>query len=165
MPSPCQWVRSVLTAYLDGELKPSTAKAVRRHLAHCEACRAHARLLVESWRLLDQVPARPVRAGFTERMMARVVEEKELSAFAARLRPHERRRKAVASALGMAAGLVLGMAVYGWTGLLQKPASPVEYEVSRYVSFLEDVDLIDEIAVIEAMDNLRNETNDASDGA
>ncbi len=165
MSSPCQWVRSVLTAYLDGELRPSTAKAVRRHLEQCEACRAHARLLEESWRLLDEVPSRPVPAGFTERMMARLVEEKQLNTFAARLRPRERRRKALASALGMAAGLVFGMAVYGWTGLLQKPASPVECEVSRHVSFLEDADLIDEIAVIEAMDDLRNETNDASDGA
>ena len=165
MSPPCQWVRSVLTAYRDGELKPSTAEAVRRHLARCEACRAHARLLEESWRLLDELPSAPARAGFTEGMMARVVEEKELSAFAARLRPHERRRKVLASALGMAAGLVLGMAVYGWTGLLRKPASPVEYEVSRHVSFLEEVDLIDEIAVIQVMDDLQGPTSETSDGA
>ena len=42
MAAPCQWIRSVLVAYLDGQLKPSTAEAVRRHLEQCAACRAHA---------------------------------------------------------------------------------------------------------------------------
>jgi anti-sigma factor RsiW len=154
MPSPCQWVRSVLAAYFDGQLKPSTAEAVRRHLAHCESCRAHARLLKETWRLLDEAPPAPVRSGFTARMMARIVQEKELQAMEARLRPHRLRRQVVSSVLGLAAGLVLGFALYGWTGMVQQPRSPVECEVSRNVSFLEDVDLLDEIAVIEAMDDL-----------
>jgi len=165
MSAPCQWVRSVLTAWLDGELKPSTAEAVRRHLAECEACRAHLNLLRESWRLLDEAPPAPVPAEFTERMMARIVEEKELSRFAARLRPHERRRKVLASVAGIAAGLLLGIAVYGWTGLATKPVSPVEDEVSRHVSFLEDVDLLDEIAVIQAMDRPDEGPADTTDGA
>jgi anti-sigma factor RsiW len=155
----------VLVAYLDGELRPSTAEAVRRHLAHCESCRAQMRLLQESWRLLDEMPPAPVRSGFTERMMARVVEEKDLSRFAARLRPHERRRQALASVLGMAAGLVFGFAVYAWTGMSETPASPVECEVSRHVSFLEDVDLLDEVAVIQAMDRLDREPDEEPNGA
>ena len=163
MSPPCQWVRSVLVAYLDGELRPSTAEAVRRHLARCEACRAQLRLLQESWRLLDEMPPAPVPSGFTERMMARVVEEKDLSRFAARLRPHERRRQVLSSLAGMAAGLAIGFAVYAWTGASSKPASPVECEVSRHVSFLEDVDLMDEVAVIQAMDRLDHgpESDDA----
>jgi len=164
MPSPCQWVRGVLAAYLDGELKSSTAKAVRRHLECCESCRAHARLLKESWRLLDEAPPAPARPGFTARMMARVVEEKDLSAFASRLRPHRVRRQVMASVAGMAAGLVFGFAVYTWTGLPTEPASPVEREVSRNVSFLEDADLLDEIAVIEAMDRLMS-PDETGDGA
>ncbi len=155
MPSPCQWVRGVLAAYLAGEMKPSTAKAVRRHLAHCQACRAHARLLEESWRLLDEAPPAPVRSGFTGRMMARIVDEKELQALEARLRPHRLRRQVVSSILGLAAGLVLGFAMYGWTGFVRAPNSPVECEVSRNVTFLEDMDLLDEVAVIEAMDRLK----------
>jgi len=154
MPAPCIWVRSVLVAYLDGELKPSTAEAVRRHLDTCEACRTHARQLRETWRLLDDVPSAPVRDGFTERMMARIVEEKELSAFVASLQPRLRRRRIAASVLGMAAGLVLGFVVYGWTGLSARPVSPVECQVSQHVSFLEDVDLLDEIAVIQEIDRL-----------
>jgi anti-sigma factor RsiW len=164
MASPCQWVRGVLVAYLDGELKSSTAEAVRRHLEGCESCRAHARLLRESWGLLDEVPPAPVTTGFTERMMARIVEEKDLSALASRLRPDRLRRQVVASVLGVAAGLVFGVAVYSWTGLPQEPTSPVEREVSRNVSFLEDVDLLDEIAVIEAMDRLMS-PDETGDGA
>ncbi len=154
MPSVCDWVRSVLVAYLDGELKPSVAQAVRRHLERCEACRARARLLAETWDVLDEAPPPPVRPDFTERMMLRVVEERELAAMAARLRPHRLRRKVAASVLGLAAGLVLGLAVSDWTGMFRRPASPVEDQVSRCVSALEDVELLDEIAVIEAMDAL-----------
>ena len=164
MPSPCQWVRSVLAAYFDGELKPSTAKAVRRHLEGCESCRAHARLLKESWSLLDEAPPAPARPGFTERMIARIVEEKDLSVFASRLRPHRLRRQVVASVAGLAAGLVFGFAVYTWTGLPPEPTSPVEREVSRNVLFLEDADLLDEIAVIEAMDRLMS-PDETGDGA
>ena len=157
MPSPCQWVRSVLAAWLDGELKVSTAEAVRRHLEQCESCRAHARLLKESWRLLDEMPPAPVRSGFTGRMMARLVEEKELNRLEARLEPRRRRRQVVASVLGLAAGLILGLVLHAWTGLPEKPKSPIEREVSLNVSFLEDADLMDEIAVIEAMDRLMSD--------
>lgn len=152
--SACHWIRSVLVAYLDGELKPRTAQAVRRHLERCEHCRAQARLLEESWRLLDQVPPPPIRSGFTARMMARIVEEKELEALEARLRPHRLWRQVCLSLAGLAAGLLLGLALYGWTGLMREPNSPVEREVSRNVSFLRDAELLDEMAVIEAMDRL-----------
>ena len=86
--------------------------------------------------------------------MARIVEEKEVQAMEAPLRPHRLLRKALASSVGLAAGLVLGLALYGWTGFVQEPNSPVEAEVCHSVSFLEDVDLMDEMAVIEAMDDL-----------
>jgi anti-sigma factor RsiW len=144
----------VLTAYLDGELKPSTAQAVRRHLEHCQSCSEHAKQLEQAWETLDTLHAPPVRPGFTERMMARIVEEKDLEALEERLRPDRRLRQIVAAVSGLAAGLVLGLAAYTWTGLTAEPASPVEREVCRNVAFLEDADLVDEMAVIEAMDRL-----------
>ena len=165
MTSPaCHWVRSVLTAYLDGELKPSTAKAVRRHLVHCALCRERLGQLEETWRLLDAVESPPVQGGFTERMMARIVEEKELQRLEARLRPHRLRREVLAAATGLAAGLLVGFSLYSWTGRLEEPKSPVEREVSRNVAFLEDVALMDEIGVIEAMDNLTTGSS-ADEGA
>ncbi len=89
----CNWVRGVLPAYQDGELKPSTVAAVRRHVAHCESCRAHLRLLEGAWELLDEAGAPPVRGGFTSRMMSRIVEERELERLQIRLRPHRLTRK------------------------------------------------------------------------
>jgi len=150
----CHWVRSVLVAYLDGELKPSTAQAVRRHLEHCKSCASEAELLADTGRMIAQQEVPPIRAGFTERMMVRIVEEKELEALEASLRPHRRRQKVLASLAGMAAGLVLGLTAYGWTSLTHEPNSPVEREVSRNVSFLKDVDLLDAMAVIDAMDHM-----------
>jgi anti-sigma factor RsiW len=150
----CHWVRSVLAAYLDGELKPSTAAAVRKHLEGCRECREHAQGLAETWDVLDEVPAPPVRSGFTQRMMARIVEEKELDALEARLNPNRRLRQVMAAASGLAAGLVLGLALWAWTSLAEQPRSPVEQEVSRSMAFLEDSDLMDEVALIEAMDKV-----------
>lgn len=164
MSSPaCQWVRSVLAAYLDGELKPSTSEAVRRHLERCPDCAHQAARLDETWRLLDAA-APPIRPGFTERMMARIVEEKELEALEARLRPSRRLRDFAATVSGLAAGLVLGIALYSWTGLPPEPNSPVEQEVSRAVAFLEDVDLLDEVAVVETLEQM-NGVQMPEDGA
>ena len=153
----CNWVRGVLPAYQDGELKPSTAAAVRRHLAHCESCRAQLRLLDGAWELLDQADAPPVRSGFTSRMMERIVEEKELERLEARLRPHRLRRQVVAAVVGLAAGLLVWFGVSTWVGGPAEPASPVEREVSGCLTFLEDVDLLDEVALVETMERLRAE--------
>jgi len=164
MSSPvCHWVRSVLTAYLDGELKPSTSEAVRRHLERCPDCARRAARLEETWRLLDAA-ALPIQPGFAERMMARIVEEKELEALEARLRPSRRLRDFAATVSGLAAGLVLGMALYSWTGLPPEPNSPVEHEVSRAVAFLEDADLLDELAVVETLEQM-NGVQVPEDGA
>ena len=165
MSSPvCHWVRSVLAAYLDGELKPSTAEAVRRHLERCPDCARRAAQLEEMWRLLDAAAAPPIRPGFTERMMARIVEEKALEALEARSRPSRRLRDLAATVSGLAAGLVLGVALYSWTGLPPEPNSPVEREVSRAVAFLEDVDLLDEVAVVETLEQM-NGVQVPEDGA
>jgi len=164
MSSPaCHWVRSVLAAYLDGELKPSTSEAVRRHLERCPDCARQAARLEETWRLLNAA-ALPIRPGFTERMMARIVEEKELEALEARSRPSRRLRDLAATVSGLAAGLVLGVALYSWTGLPPEPNSPVEHEVSRAVAFLEDVDLLDELAVVETLEQM-NGVQMPEDGA
>ncbi|MCX5685076.1 MAG: zf-HC2 domain-containing protein [Planctomycetota bacterium] len=159
MSSPaCHWVRSVLTAYLDGELKPSTAEAVRHHLERCPECARHATELEQAWKMLDSVataaPPLHIRPGFTERMMARIVEEKELEAFEARLRRGRRAQQFITQLTGLAAGLALGVVLYTWTGLPVQPNSPVEQEVSRSVAFLEDADLLDEMAVVETMEQI-----------
>jgi len=164
-PPKCHWVRSVLAAFLDGELSPPTAGAVRRHLEQCEACRKYARELEETWDALSTLPAPPVRSGFTERMMARIVEEKEIKALEARLRPNRRLRQILTTASGLAAGLVLGLALHSWTALTTEPASPVEREVSRNLAFLEDAEYLDTISVVEIMDRMAAETQTPEEGA
>jgi anti-sigma factor RsiW len=162
MTSPaCQWVQGILTAYLDGELKPSTAAAVRRHLEHCEACRARAELLQETWDLLD-APTPAVPAGFTSRMMGKIVEEQALERLEARLRPHRLRRRIFASAAAIAAGLLFGLALRTWAVRLPDPGSPVEREVSACLTFVEDLDVFDDqgldlVEVVEAWDRLEAE--------
>ncbi|HET6442141.1 MAG TPA: zf-HC2 domain-containing protein [Phycisphaerae bacterium] len=150
----CNWVKGVLPAYLDGELKPSTAAAVRRHLAHCESCAARAELLEGAWNLLDEAGAPPAATGFTSRMMARIVEEKELERLEARLRPHRLRRQILAAVTGLAAGLLVWFAGTRWVSLPPEPASPIEREISRHLTFLEDAELLDEVGLVEAMERL-----------
>ena len=151
----CNWVRGVLPAYLDGELKLSTTAAVRRHLAQCESCRARLRLLEDAWEALDEADAPPIPSDFTSRMMARIVEEKELERFRSRLRPHRLRRQVFAAVAGLAAGLLLWFGVRTWVGWPAEPVSPVEREVSQCLEFLEDADLLDEVALVETMERLR----------
>ena len=148
----CNWVKGVLPAYLDGELKPSTAAAVRRHLAHCESCAARAKLLEGAWDLLDEVGAPPAAAGFTSRMMTRIVEEKELERLEARLRPHRLRRQILAAVTGLAAGLLVWFVGTQWVSLPAEPASPIEREISRHLTFLEDAELLDEVGLVETME-------------
>jgi anti-sigma factor RsiW len=150
----CNWVRSVLPAYLDGELKPPSARAVRRHLEYCESCRAHLRLIEGAWDLLDEAPRLPVRGGFTSRMMARVVEEKELARLEARLARRGRWREVLAGAVGLAAGLIAGLGLYAWNSLPAVPRGQIEREVSQHLVFLDDADLLDEVAVIQAIERL-----------
>jgi anti-sigma factor RsiW len=160
----CRWVRSVLPAYLDGELKASTAAAVRRHLARCPACAARARLLADSWRLLDECEVPPVRAGFTGRMMERVAWERSHGNLGRVLSARGRVRRVLTAVAGIAAGLVVGFGLYASSGYHSEPSSPVEREVSRSLTFLEDVDLLDEIAVVQAIDQLLAEKDGASQG-
>ena len=150
----CKWVRRMLVAYRDGELMPPSERAVRRHLERCESCRAQLRLLEGAWDLLDESPTPSVGGGFTSRMIARVVEEQELDGLRARLARRGRWREALAGAAGLAAGLIVGLGFYVWNGLPRVPTSQVEREVSRHLTFLDDADLMDEVAAVQAIERL-----------
>jgi len=164
MESPiCRWVRANLPSYLDGELKATTASAVRRHMKRCPACAARARLLADSWELLEEDALPPMRSGFTGRMMERVAREKELIPVQRRARARRRLRQALVGVSGIAAGLVIGFGLYAWSGFETAPTSPIEREVSRSLTFLEDVELLDEIATAEAIDQLLVEKRPGKD--
>jgi anti-sigma factor RsiW len=153
----CGWVRSVLVAYMDGELKAPSARAVRRHLEKCESCRAQFRLLNATWSALAASDAPATRGGFASRMMARIAEGKEIARLEARLRSRRRVAGALAALAGLAAGLVVGLCLYLWTGRLSEPNSLVEREIAEHVTFLEDAPLIDNVVVIKAIERLAAE--------
>lgn len=157
----CPWVVKVLPAYLDGELDRPDADVVRRHLQHCESCQARARLLDDTWETLEEAEAAPktrVAPDFTERMMARLETEKQRQAAEVRERPRRLLRQGGAVAAGLAAGLVLGLALYGWTTVASEvPSTPVEQEISGNVTFIEDSGLVDEMVLIQMMDRMAAE--------
>jgi hypothetical protein len=41
-----------------------------------------------------------------------------------------------------------------WVSLPAEPASPIEREISRHLTFLEDTELLDEVGLVEAMERL-----------
>ena len=52
----CEWVRSQLKAYLDGECRGSAVVRIKQHLSGCEACRAEADALARIASTLRSVP-------------------------------------------------------------------------------------------------------------
>ncbi len=66
-------------------------------------------------------------------------------------------REVASAVVGLAAGLLVWFGLSAWVGWPAEPASPVEREVSRSLTFLEDVDLLDEVALLETMERLHAE--------
>jgi anti-sigma factor RsiW len=60
-----------LVAYLDGELMPSEAEAVREHLVYCADCRAQLDLLRRSYTALDHIEDVEAPAGLAAKVRAR----------------------------------------------------------------------------------------------
>jgi hypothetical protein len=100
-------------------------------------------------------------------MMERVVEEKELERFAARLERRRRGHRIAAAVTGLAAGIILGLAVSTWAVFPTDPKPHVERVVSRHLSFLEDARLLDEIEMIREIDGVAGDTPEPTeeDGA
>jgi len=65
-------VKESLVSYLDGELDPAEASAVRVHIESCGECRDYARLLMLSYTALEAIEEVEAPAGFAARVKARV---------------------------------------------------------------------------------------------
>jgi predicted anti-sigma-YlaC factor YlaD len=157
----CEQVRKILPAYLDGEVGRQESETVRRHLDECESCRAQASLLDVTWETLDhgKPPARVhIPDDFTEKVMARLETDRLRVEAESRLRRRRRIGQAVLATVGLAAGLAIGLALYEWrTVASAPPITPVEKEISRNVTFIEDSTHFDEVRLIEEMDRLATE--------
>ena len=66
----CEKVQENLSAYLDGELSPQEADAVRAHLESCEDCAAEAESLRSTVRLVRSLERAQAPAVLKRRVMA-----------------------------------------------------------------------------------------------
>ncbi|MGE0708681.1 MAG: zf-HC2 domain-containing protein [Planctomycetota bacterium] len=71
--SPCDGVRSDLVAFLDGELAPERATAIRAHLEGCAACEAERAALDGAWGALDALGGLEPTAGLWDRIEREVL--------------------------------------------------------------------------------------------
>ena len=65
----CQQIQNKLDDYLDGELKPGAADALRAHLDVCDTCRTELEWRSEFRQQLRDLPVPPASPGFTERAL------------------------------------------------------------------------------------------------
>jgi anti-sigma factor RsiW len=70
----CRNCEQLLSAYLDNELGGDQMLKLRGHLAECNCCREELEQLRELKAMLASVPSIEPRAGFEERLSARVFE-------------------------------------------------------------------------------------------
>ena len=68
-------IRSLLSAYCDGDLDPVRTAVVERHLAECADCRAEVADLQTLLRLLHSTPPVEAPPWLSSRIMARVREQ------------------------------------------------------------------------------------------
>jgi Putative zinc-finger len=112
--SGCADVAVRLSAWIDGELDPSTAAGVRGHLAVCVSCQRRHALLAAAGRAVRSLPEETVSAGFEEAFRRRLATARTGAG-----KPRGRSPVLVAAA-GLAALLVL--AVLGSLALRRAPA-------------------------------------------
>src|SRR3954470_23257179 len=98
-----------LTAYLDGELPPDSAKRVESLLAGDEKARSRLAELAASWDLLDQLPRATVDDLFTRTTveMVAVAAESEIAAATA---PAKRRMQWISGGVAAALAALVGFA-------------------------------------------------------
>ncbi|MBD3336381.1 MAG: hypothetical protein GF355_12780 [Candidatus Eisenbacteria bacterium] len=112
----CKQALGRLSAYIDGELTLGEEEELRDHLDHCRACAGEQTRLTRTLGLLQSLPEEDPGEAFNMAVMARIRRADETPAEA---RPSLRERlerwltlwPAPRPALGVAAALVLGLAV------------------------------------------------------
>jgi anti-sigma factor RsiW len=100
-----------LTAYLDGELAPAEAAAVRAHLAGCERCRATEALLRRTVATLRSLPNFEPSRAFRRQVLGQV--EAAPLPFRSRLAAAFRPALVVPSAAGLLAASVVAVLLWG----------------------------------------------------
>jgi len=136
----CENVRTQLSAYLDGELAPDEAEAVRAHLAWCPGCAEEYRRLTAVWDALLADNGIEPAPDFTSRFWrAAAAREERPSAFFRLL------KWSPAIAAGFAAAFVAGWLSAG-AGEPTAPSAEItflrDYEIVQNMELLEDLPLL-----------------------
>jgi len=100
-----------LTAYLDGELAPADAAAVRAHLAGCERCRATLAVLRRTLETLQGLPDFEPSLALRRQVLGRVVDAP--APLGARLAALLRPAVLVPSAAGLLAASAVAVLLWG----------------------------------------------------
>ncbi len=116
-------IQELLSAYIDGDLRPDERDEVQAHLEGCAECREELALLELTVEALHDLPDIEAPAGFADAVLDRVEAEAPTVATAAGARsdakviPFRRARRAalVAAPLALAAAAVLVVGVVWWT--------------------------------------------------
>ncbi len=145
----CNEIRENLAAYLDGEIDGAPRRALDDHLSACAACAAEKAAQAAAWRLLDLAGAAAVPGDFTARVLSRARAE------GASPRPRLLRLPLPAAAAAAALLLVSGgVALYVRGAGDRVPSAPAEAPPEQ---------LLDDLALLEAMDVLQDGDLDALD--
>jgi anti-sigma factor RsiW len=147
-----------LTAYVDGELDPSSARTVRAHLAGCADCRATEALLRHTVQVLAALPAFEPSLGLRRAVLHRV--DATTAPWAERFRGWLRPGVLVPSTFGLLAAGFLALLVAGprknLPAELQDGAAldvAMNFEVASDYELL-GLDTPDDIEVVARLDEL-----------
>jgi anti-sigma factor RsiW len=119
----CEAVKGQLTAYAAGELLAEAHRAVKAHLAECQACRAEMARVDVSAGVLAGVQTPPVPLGFASRVLA-VADERQRTGLSFEQTP--RRWRWFDSAPMRAAAAVAAFTVGSWGATELSTAKPTE---------------------------------------
>lgn len=131
----CQFCRSRLSSYVDGELSASEMLAIRRHLEECAGCDCAYQSSLEVKRLVGNLPSEPAPEALELRLLESVRKEADVRTVVAGGWPNF----GVAIALGAAAAIVFGVLLFRTEPATQSAAPSKGYSLaSDAIAFDQD---------------------------
>ncbi len=138
--TPCNEIRELLSARIDGELSTCDARRLDEHLAGCEDCRRELAEMERVWLGLGALGEPLVPEGLAERMIRR-------TAGAERRGRRARLVWSWGAAGAVAAAVLIAVVVLNW----EPGVKPPDAETQQIVK---DIDLLQNLDVLEHLDTV-----------
>lgn len=155
----CRKAQKLISVGLDGELDEARARALKRHLAECQQCRAFASDVKDDEQALAQLTAPEPRPGFTARLLVRMPESRpsyvRLREWVGFLRP-------APLGVGTAAfclGIIVVVLANG-----ERSSADAEYNNATVALSGDSLDTLSEVPVDERLLALLSENGELGDG-